>query len=241
MPPVKHIKEAGYTMNQTVDIYKRMNGIEEDTKVCYCGRLDPMARGLVYLLVGADCKMMPYYNSHNKEYTFEILFGMATDTDDPLGIISNMDFSCYNEKIVEDIKDYIIPSTFMQDFHDYSSRMYKRKPLWWYAKNNIQIKKPSHEVTINRVTYHDIKTYDSYEWFTNIIKTINTIDKSNNFRQESTIEQYNMIDYKGPLYSLPITINVTSGFYVRQLVCDIKKHLNIPIIAYDINRIKIFK
>lgn len=239
MPPIKHIKQAGYTMNQTIEMYKHTNNI--NTKVCYCGRLDPMARGLVYLLVGDDCKMMPFYNSHSKEYTFEILFGISTDTDDPLGIIDNIDFNCYNDKLVDMIKQYIMPSTFMQEYHDYSSKKYKGKSLWWYAKNKIEIKKPSHEVTINSIMYHDIKTYNFNEWVIDTINCINLIDKSNNFRQDATIDQYNKIDYKDYIYSLPITINVTSGFYIRQLVCDIKKHLKIPIITYDINRNKIYK
>jgi tRNA pseudouridine(55) synthase len=241
MPPIKHIKQAGYTMNQTIDMYKHLHNI--DAKVCYCGRLDPMARGLVYLLIGDDCKMMPFYNSHSKEYTFEILFGMSTDTDDPLGIISNMDFNCYTPSLVDNIKDYImtLPSTFMQEYHDYSSKKYKGKSLWWYAKNNIEIKKPSHEVTIKSIMYHDIKQYNSYEWVRDTINSISLIDKTNNFRQEETIAQYNKIDYKGPLYCLPITINVTSGFYIRQLVCDIKKHLKVPIMTFDINRKNIMK
>ena len=47
-----------------------LNGIN---KVCYCGRLDPMARGLVLLLVGDECKKMDDYLSTIKEYEFEIL------------------------------------------------------------------------------------------------------------------------------------------------------------------------
>ena len=52
-----------------------------------------MARGLVILLVGDDCKDMPKYLGHNKEYEFEIIFGLSTDTDDTMGI-------------VEDVKEY---------------------------------------------------------------------------------------------------------------------------------------
>ena len=53
------IKEAGHTMVQTMDKFKKDNNI--DSKVCYCGRLDPIARGQVLLLVGDECKNMEKY------------------------------------------------------------------------------------------------------------------------------------------------------------------------------------
>ena len=34
-----------------------------------------------------------YYLTHNKEYKFEIIFGLSTDTDDPLGIINNININ----------------------------------------------------------------------------------------------------------------------------------------------------
>ena len=41
------------------------------------------------------------------------------------------------------------------------------------------------------------------------------------------------------IYTLPVIITVSSGFYIRQLVADIMTHINYPITTYDINRIKV--
>ena len=90
---------------------------------------------------------------------------------------------------------------------------------------------------IYEIEYKTIKKYNFNEWKKNIIETINKIDKKNNFRQEEIIKNYNDINASYILYSLPIKIKVSSGFYVRQLVADIKNHLDIAILTFDINRI----
>ena len=230
------IKEAGHTMVQTMDKFKKDNNI--DKKVCYCGRLDPMARGLVLLLVGDECKNMEKHLGYIKEYEFEIIFGLSTDTDDTMGILS---LAYYKEDEIneycEKIKEYIKINKFSQNFHDYSSKRIMGKPMWEYTKQKQQIIKPSHEVEIFKIEYKTIKKYNFNEWKKNIIETINKIDKKNNFRQEEIIKNYNDINASYILYSLPIKIKVSSGFYVRQLVADIKNHLDIAILTFDINRI----
>jgi tRNA pseudouridine(55) synthase len=232
------IKEAGNTMVQTIDKFKKDNNI--DKKVCYCGRLDPMARGLVLLLVGDECKNMEKHLNHNKEYEFEIVFGLATDTDDPMGILSLVSY--YNEDEIKQycdkIKEYIKIGKFQQNFHNYSSKRIKGKPMWEYTKQKEIIENPSHQVEIFDVEYKPIKIYNFNEWKDNIINIINKIDKKNNFRQEEIIKKYENT-LASILYALPIKINVSSGFYVRQLVADIKNYLDIAILTYDINRTSI--
>jgi len=219
-----------------MDKFKKDNQISN--KVCYCGRLDPMARGQVLLLVGDECKNMEKHLGYIKEYEFEIIFGLSTDTDDPMGILS---LAYYKEDEIneycEKIKDYIKINKFSQNFHDYSSKRIMGKPMWEYTKQKQQIIKPSHEVEIFEIEYKTIKKYNFNEWKKNIIETINKIDKKNNFRQEEIIKNYNDINASYILYSLPIKIKVSSGFYVRQLVADIKNHLDIAILTFDINRI----
>jgi tRNA pseudouridine(55) synthase len=239
MPPIEVIKKSGQTMNQLIEEYKKEYNVK---KACYCGRLDPMARGLVYLLENDDCKEMPFYNKCKKEYEFEILFGISTDTDDPLGIITNIEY--FKEESVKyyckQIKDYIKIGKLEQEFHDYSSKRHKGKSLWFYKKNNIDIEKPSHNVEIYSVEYLNIKKYDYNEWKNNIIDTINKIDPLTHFRQKEIIEQYDNNLISNDLYSFHIKIEVSSGFYIRQLVSDIKTNFGISILTFDINRKKIF-
>ena len=115
-----YIKDAGNTMVQTMDKFKKENNIND--KVCYCGRLDPLARGTVLLLVGDECKKMNEYLGTTKEYEFEILFGLSTDTDDPMGLIQNIynydEIDTYVDKIKEYIQTICKIGKFQQNYHN---------------------------------------------------------------------------------------------------------------------------
>ena len=58
----------------------------KDVPLSYAGRLDPMAEGVLLVLVGEENKKREKYLSLDKEYTTDILFGFATDTYDVLGL-----------------------------------------------------------------------------------------------------------------------------------------------------------
>ena len=51
----------------------------------HTGTLDPMATGLLVMLVGECTKLSNYIMAQDKIYDAEITFGMATDTDDAEG------------------------------------------------------------------------------------------------------------------------------------------------------------
>ena len=127
---------------------------------------------------------------------------------------------------------------YFQKFHNFSSKRIDGKPLWYYKKNNIQIETPSRKVDIFDVNIHNIKTYEFIEWKNIIISQIDTIDKEKDFNQDNIITQWKNTDMNF-LYSIPVDITVSSGFYVRQFVRDISDSINYPLLTFDINRTKI--
>ena len=241
-------KEPGYTMNQIIIPFKN-----ENNKLCFAGRLDPMARGKVILLYDDECKNISKYKHFKKTYQFEIIMGIQTDSDDPLGIIEMNIIDCINNQnntstdnkvynqISSDIKSNILMMTFCQKFHHYSSKCINGKPLWYYKKNNILIDLPTHIVSIYDYEINDIKSYNFNEWKTKIVNQIQTIDKSCNFNQEFIINQWNNMNDIKKIYSIPITLTVSSGFYVRQFVRDLSDKIKIPLMTFDINRTDIFE
>jgi len=248
-------KEPGITMNQLINIHKNKNKNDENNyennyendKICFAGRLDPMARGKVILLYNDECKNINRYKHFKKTYQFEIIIGIQTDSDDPLGIIEiniineiNNQNNIYNQ-IYNEIKENISNITFCQKFHHYSSKCINGKPLWYYKKNNIIIESPTHIVSISDYEIGYIKSYDFNEWKNKIINQIKTIDNTCNFNQEFIINQWNNMNDIKKIYSIPITLTVSSGFYVRQFVRDLSDKIKIPLMTFDINRTDIFE
>lgn len=77
-------KPSGMTSH---DVVNRVRRIYQLRKVGHAGTLDPMATGLMILLIGKATKVSQYLISLPKTYEGEALFGQTTDTQDADGEI----------------------------------------------------------------------------------------------------------------------------------------------------------
>ena len=77
-------KPAGMTSHDVVAIVRRATG---EGRVGHAGTLDPMATGLLVVLVGPYTRLEPYLSAARKSYRARILFGEETDTDDAEGTV----------------------------------------------------------------------------------------------------------------------------------------------------------
>jgi len=75
-------KPAGMTSHDVVAIVRRVTG---ERSVGHLGTLDPMATGVLPLLLGRYTRLAQFFNAAEKEYTGRIRFGYATDTYDAEG------------------------------------------------------------------------------------------------------------------------------------------------------------
>lgn len=77
-------KPSGMTSHDVVSVVR---GVTGERRVGHAGTLDPMAEGLLVVLVGPATRLAPYLSSAVKSYRARIVFGMATDTDDAEGAV----------------------------------------------------------------------------------------------------------------------------------------------------------
>ena len=75
-------KPQGWTSH---DVVKKTRNLLGGAKVGHTGTLDPMATGILVLLVGKATKMARYFEKDDKRYLAEVTFGRSTDTFDSLG------------------------------------------------------------------------------------------------------------------------------------------------------------
>jgi tRNA pseudouridine55 synthase len=75
-------KPAGLTSHDVVDIVRRLTG---ETSVGHLGTLDPMATGVLPLLLGKYTRLAQFFATAEKGYEGAIRFGFATDTFDAEG------------------------------------------------------------------------------------------------------------------------------------------------------------
>ena len=75
-------KDPGMTSHDVVAIARRSMGIK---KIGHCGTLDPMATGLLMLVVGRATKIQDLLMSEDKQYVGTITLGATTTTQDAEG------------------------------------------------------------------------------------------------------------------------------------------------------------
>jgi tRNA pseudouridine55 synthase len=78
-------KPAGLTSHDVVARVRDLLGVK---RVGHSGTLDPMATGLLVVLVGSATRLARFVEAGTKTYEARVVFGVATDTDDAEGIVT---------------------------------------------------------------------------------------------------------------------------------------------------------
>jgi tRNA pseudouridine55 synthase len=81
-------KPGGMTSHDVVGKLRRITG---EKSIGHLGTLDPMATGVLPLLLGKYTRLAQYFSSAEKTYTGAIRFGFATDTYDAEGVAQGED------------------------------------------------------------------------------------------------------------------------------------------------------
>lgn len=238
-------KPYGKTPNEIInELKKEPKYINK--KISFAGRLDPMATGILMLLIDDDCLKQDIYIKHDKIYRFKLVIGLSTDSHDILGklLVYNLhyNFESINDYLIDNIKNKFT-GTIEQYYPAYSSKRLNGKPLWFLKKNNLLKDEdiPKKQVTIKylkflKKTQENIDT--TIDYFLELIKKVSN---KYNFRQNEIIDIWEMFKVKyntKKIIILDFETHVSSGTYIRQLAHDIGRHINIPCLALNIDRIK---
>jgi len=233
-------KNIGETPAQAISRYRTEHNIDKTVKMCFLGRLDPMAQGILPVLMGSEVKNMMEHLYNDKTYTVEAILGVSTDSYDPLGLITR-----YRSITDEDIELFIKSieslegTSFDQEYPPYSSFAIKGKPLWmWAQEGKILDKMPSKNVTVRKVTVGKITKQPISEYIKTIFKEIDSIT-SGDFRQSLIKKCWSDFDAIREIVKIQLKFKVSGGTYVRSLinnVCsDIPAHAHLIIrVEYDI-------
>lgn len=144
-------KEKEYTSQDVVSCVKKILKIK---KAGHTGTLDPMATGVLPILLGNATKLSKYLIEHDKEYEAIIKLGIKKDTADSEGktieekevLLENLE----KNKIKEVLNSFLGET--QQTPPMYSSIKINGKKLYEYAREGIEIERPKRKIKI-----YDIK------------------------------------------------------------------------------------
>ena len=174
-------------------------------KIGHIGSLDPMAEGVLPIMIGKANKLHNYLLDSEKVYNMTIEFGYETDTLDSFGKIiktSDLPYVSKNniQKILNDFTgEHIQPPPL------YSAVHYKGKRLYKLARSGLEEIDIDLNALSKKITINYIKI-DKCEF-----KTIKNNNIDNNIHQ-------------GYLSKLTLIVSCSKGTYMRKLCQDIANY-----------------
>lgn len=236
-------KEEGQSPLEALELFRSKNKEYQKSKMTYAGRLDPMASGLLLILVDEKIKEKEEFLALGKEYNFEILFGFASDTYDILGEVRDVSFIDIKKrelrkKIKEKLKNF--NGEISQKYPIYSSKTVKGKPLFSYARSGEKVERPKRLVKIKKLKLLKIKKINGKELLKDIQERIDKVN--GDFRQgEIKLVWENVILEDRDYFLANFNIKCSSGTYVREIANSLGEELGVSALAYKIKRTKIGK
>ena len=138
-------KPAGFTSQQVVSKVKKILNIK---KAGHTGTLDPLATGVLPILLGDCTKISKYLIEHDKKYIAKIKFGEKRDTGDLEGNVIEIS----NKKVEDEVAIETILKNFIgkqeQIPPKYSAIKINGKKLYEYARRGEEIEIPKREIEI---------------------------------------------------------------------------------------------
>ncbi len=210
--------------------------------VAHTGTLDPMAEGVIVLLTGEERFKKRELAGWQKEYEFEVTFGLDTDTYDLMGLIGQTDFDFeLNEKdLDETLKEF--PKNYQQAYPPFSAKKISGKPLHYYAQMNTlhTIQMPTLSANIyelEKISIGEVNIQQLYEHATSKIKKVEGM-----FRQEDILKNWDLFLSQTPpstkFNTATLRAVVSRGVYVRTLAVDIAQKLNTVALVSNLIRTK---
>lgn len=141
-------KPKGMTSHDVVSFVRRQLKMK---RVGHTGTLDPMATGVLPILIGNATKLSDIIMADEKKYKARVILGITTDTDDSTGeIIQKKDISVTEEEIRDVVKSFI--GEIEQIPPMYSAIKVDGQKLYQLARRGVEIERKARTVKI-----YDIK------------------------------------------------------------------------------------
>ena len=147
-------KHAGVTSHDIVYKIRKLYGTK---RVGHTGTLDPMATGVLVMLVGRAAKAAEYLVSDSKRYSAGLRLGITTDTEDTTGEVLTSTDSIPDESEVRAVCDSFV-GKYDQIPPMYSALKVGGQKLCDLARRGVTVERKPREVEISELS---VKSTDS--------------------------------------------------------------------------------
>ena len=151
-------KEEGLTSQAVVNRVKRLLSLD---KAGHTGTLDPMATGVLPVLVNRGVKASEFMLTSDKHYGATLLLGITTDTEDVTGnVLTRSENIPSEEHVLEVINSFV--GEYLQTPPMYSALKVGGKKLYELAREGVEIERAARAVTIHSIKARKLSETEYY-------------------------------------------------------------------------------
>ncbi len=147
-------KPRDWTSHDIVAVIKKIAG----KKVGHTGTLDPLAQGVLPILIGKGTGIQKYLNNYDKIYQVELQLGKKTTTLDEEGEVlqeCQVPENILSKQNIENVLQEFV-GKITQTPPIYSAIKVKGKKLYEYARKGQEVQIPKREITIYKIKLNKI-------------------------------------------------------------------------------------
>ena len=141
-------KPSNYTSRDLVNIVGKKF---KTKKVGHTGTLDPLATGVLVVLIGKYTTLSEVITGFDKTYEAEVELGLLTDTLDITGNVLKTEEAEFQEAEIREVLNSMLGS-YEQEVPIYSAVKINGKKLYEYARNNEEVDLPKRKVDIKEIS-----------------------------------------------------------------------------------------
>ena len=151
-------KPCGMTSHDVVNIIRKIYGTK---KVGHTGTLDPMASGVLVILVGRSVKATEYISSSYKRYRATLRLGITTDTEDTTGtILTESNDIPDSDKVKSVCQEFV--GDIMQVPPMYSALKVNGQKLVDLARKGITVEREARKITVSSLSCKSTESHTDY-------------------------------------------------------------------------------
>lgn len=238
---IPYYKKRGETPKEALQRLRKECPVLKDEALSYAGRLDPLAEGLLVVLVGEANKEREKYLGLPKTYQLEVLFGWSTDSYDIAGKLTDAKDARVNPlQLTKALGE--LEGRREEPYPPYSSKPVNGKPLFEWAREGRldEIDIPTHMVNIKKIQLLKTRTITGDDLYKYVAKSLGLL--TGDFRQDeiwSCWEQNLKGTYNKEYDIAVLDVHCGSGAYMRQLAHELGEHVSVPALALSIQRTEV--
>ena len=212
-------------------------------RLAYAGRLDPMAEGVMLVLKDDEVHEAPRFQALDKTYRVGVLFGVATDTYDALGLVESTSPSSRDPDHGALVSAFAARvGSFPQNIPPFASYRVAGRPSFYWARQGLseQMPRPSPIRSVHAIAFTGVEHIPSETLHGSIVDRITRV--RGDFRQREILSQWAEVfaaQSERQWLVASVRIDCSSGTFMRGIAHEVGLALGSCALALTIERLRV--